>query len=97
MIAKMHIVNEKKLVAVCDDELLGKKFEENELQIDLTGNFYTGEKIEEDKLEEMLKNAYVADFVGEKSVKFGIKKKLISEGSIVKIKGIPHAQVFTLS
>ncbi len=37
ILAKTHVANGRKIVAACDSELLGKKFEEKNLQIDLTG------------------------------------------------------------
>lgn len=97
MIVKVHSINEKKLVAVCDDNLLGKKFEEGELQIDLTGNFYRGEKTEENEIGEMVKNAYLIDFVGEESVAYAIKKGLARSEGVLRISGIPKAQVFSLN
>ena len=40
MIVKVHRTPDgRRLIAVCDNNLLGKKFEENDLQLDLTSNF----------------------------------------------------------
>lgn len=96
MIARAQVVDGKKLVAVCDDNLLGKKFEQGDFQIDLTSNFYKGEKASEERLREMLKGAYLADFVGQESVSFAVKEKLVAEGNEIKVKGVPHAQVFAI-
>ena len=96
MIGKAHIANEKKIVSICDDSLLGKKFEQGDLQIDLTSSFYRGEEASEEKLRELLKGAYLADFVGEESVKFAIKEKLASEKGVIRVAGVPHAQVFSI-
>ena len=95
MIAKAHIANERKLVAVCDEDILGKKFEENELQIDLTGDYFRGEKVTEEELEKILKGALAINFAGKKSVEFGLKKGLVKKEGIVRVAGVPHAQVFS--
>ncbi len=92
ILAKAHIAGGRKLVAVCDSELLGKKFEEKGLQIDMTGEFYKGEKADEEKLKRMLTDAYLADFVGEKSVAFGIKKGIVKKENVIKVSGVPRAQ-----
>jgi hypothetical protein len=92
ILAKVHVVNGKKLVAVCDAVLLGKKFEEKGLQLDLTGSFYKGEEMDEKKLEAVLKGAYVVNMVGEESVGFGIKKGLIKKEKIITIANVKHAQ-----
>ena len=97
MIAKVHIIEGRKMVAVCDKDLLGKKFEEDEMQIDLTGEFYKGEEVSDEELAKMLDGAFIADFVGKKSVEFGESKGLIKKEGIVSVSEIPHAQAFSLS
>jgi hypothetical protein len=43
MILKEHKSHDGKcVIALCDDDILGKKFEENGLQLDLTSSFYKG-------------------------------------------------------
>jgi hypothetical protein len=45
MIAKIHkTFDGRNVLAVCDSDLLGKKFEEKDLQIDLNSDFYKGKK-----------------------------------------------------
>lgn len=44
MIVKMHKTQDNRIVlAVCDNDLLDKKFEEGKMQLDLTSYFYKGE------------------------------------------------------
>jgi len=94
ILAKVHVINSKKLVAVCDSDLLGKKFEENELQLDLTGEFYKGEKVSEEELKAALKGAYTVNFIGKEAVELGIKNGLIKKENIATVSGVPHAQAF---
>ena len=43
MIVKIHKMPDgRSVIAVCDSNLLGKKFEEKNLQLDLTADFYKG-------------------------------------------------------
>ena len=92
MIVKVHKKMNKTVVAVCDDDLLGKKFEEGELQLDLTSDFYKGEKMDEKDIGDLLRNANAINLVGEKSVKLGIAEGVIEEDHVMKIAGILHAQ-----
>ena len=94
ILAKAHVVNGKKLVAICDAELLGKKFEEKDFQLDLTGNFYKGEQTNEEKLVQLLEGAYVVNLVGKESVEFGIKTGLVKKENVKVVSKIPHAQAF---
>jgi len=83
---------DKTVVAVCDDDLLGKKFEEGELQLDLTSDFYKGEKMDEKDIGDLLRNADAVNLVGEKSVKLGLNEGIIEKDHILKIDDIPNAQ-----
>jgi len=92
ILAKAHVVDGRKLVAVCDSELLGKKFEENNLQLDLTGSFYKGQQISEEELMQLLKGAYVVNLVGKESIEFVLKKGLIKKENVMTIANVQHAQ-----
>ena len=85
------------VVAVCDEDLLGKKFEEGKFQLDVKENFFKGEKTSEEKaieiMQNMLKEDATFNIVGEKSVKAALKAGVISEEGIKKIQDIPFALV----
>ncbi|MBW2993453.1 DUF424 family protein [Candidatus Woesearchaeota archaeon] len=93
MIAKIHKNPEGQIIlALCDKGLLGKKFVEKELQLDLTGDFYKGEEKTKEEVEDMLNNAYIVNAVGEKCIAFLLEKKLIEKEHVITICGVPHAQ-----
>jgi len=97
MIIKQHKTHEGKiLISVCDSDLVGKRFEDGDLQIDLSSNFYMGEEKSEKEILETLKNCYLVVFVGERTINFAIKNKLLDKEKIVKIKDVPFAQVLFL-
>lgn len=84
---------------MCDEELIGKVFKENEMVIDLQKykNFYIGERKSEKEIEEILKNEITSiNAVGEKATKLLIKNCLGSEKDIKKVCGIPIIQIFFL-
>lgn len=94
MLVKIHEFY-RKIIAVCDSELLGKRFEEGNMQIEVSEVFYGGEEKEEREVIEILKDLYKEDatfnLVGEKSVNAAIKAGIISKEGVIKIQGIPHA------
>ena len=94
MLVKVH-ESYRVIIAVCDEELLGKKFVEGKLQLDVKESFYNGESMNEEDLVLMLQEANKDDatfnFVGEKSIKAGIKANVISRKGVLKVQGIPHA------
>jgi hypothetical protein len=86
----------QKLLAACDEELLGKTFSEGELELEVKEDFYGGEKIPEESLAGKFEGANVINLVGEKCVQCGIDAGIITPENVLKIQGIPHAQYFKL-
>lgn len=81
------------LIGACDEKLIGKKFEEGKFQIDVKKEFYDGERITPDILKKFLEDATIANLVGEETVKCAIDIGLIDPSCVLKINGIPHAQM----
>ena len=83
------------VVAVCDANLLGKKFEEGKFQLDVKESFFNGEKTSEEEVINIMKQMSVEDstfnIVGEKSVNAAVKAGIISKDGVKKIQGIPFA------
>jgi len=83
------------VVAVCDAELLGKKFTEGKMQLDLNPEFYGGKKMSEAELiktlQELNEEDSVFNIAGKKSVNAAIKAGIISKEGVIKVKNIPLA------
>lgn len=92
MIVKVHKKDEKTVVAVCDTDLLGKKFVQGPLQLDLTSDFYKGEEMDEKEAGDLVRNADIVNLVGKTSVKLGIQEGIIEEDRVLEVDGIPHAE-----
>ncbi|MBR9699997.1 DUF424 family protein [Candidatus Woesearchaeota archaeon] len=93
MIVKKHISGGKTVLAVCDSEILGKKFEEKGLQLDLSAGFYKGEEMSEENLRNQLADTYALNIVGVKSIDFFLKEGLANKEHLLVIEGIPHIQI----
>ncbi|VVB98856.1 Uncharacterised protein [uncultured archaeon] len=93
---KIHSMNGQQVLACCDRELLGKTISDNEREIVVSEYFYGGEKISEPELAGLLMEAGNANLVGNKCVGVAIKEGLITERSIIKIKGVNHAIIIKL-
>ena len=81
------------LIGACDEKLIGKKFTEGKFQIDVSKDFYDGERVEKEVLKKFLIDATIANLVGEQTIKCALELGLIDEDCVIKIKGIPHAQM----
>lgn len=96
MIAKKHYHQNNDLLAVCDKEHLGKTFEEGEISFTVSERFFGGEEITEKELIQLIKEFNSVNLFGNKCVEIAEKEGLISSASIIKIKGIKHAQIYHL-
>ena len=91
MYIKIHKTSERKIISICDEDLIGKKFEEKDLQLDISERFYKGEKASEEKILKEIKGANYLNIVGKNSINLAIKNKLILRENIIKVKNIPYA------
>jgi hypothetical protein len=81
------------LIGACDEKLIGKKFSEGKFQIEVRKEFYEGERINKEKLKRYLENATIANLVGKEAVRCAIEIGLVDPSCVIKIKGVPHAQM----
>jgi hypothetical protein len=85
------------VVAVCDSDLIGEKFEEGEIQLDVKEDFYKGEEVSREKAIEIMKYMAQEDatfnIVGEEAVDAALEAGIISEEGVKKIEGISFALV----
>jgi len=81
------------VIGACDEHLLGKKFCNGKLQIDVARHFYDGERVDIKTLKKFLMDATIANLVGKETVKCAIDLGLVHPDCILKIKGVPHAQI----
>jgi hypothetical protein len=93
---KVYRVQGEVLLAACDEELIGKTFREGELKLEVRERFYKGELVEEGKLEELLKEATIANLTGERCVSKAIELGYVNPERVLRIQGIPHAQMAKL-
>jgi len=82
------------VLAACDEDLVGKKFEENELVLDIRKSFYLDRKVGEEELSRLLAETKNINLVGEQTINIAKRDKLVN--NIGRIKGIPYAIIFRL-
>ncbi|MBT96942.1 MAG: DUF424 family protein [Candidatus Pacearchaeota archaeon] len=85
------------IVAICDSNLIGKKFEEGEFQLDIKESFFKGKEESVEKVRrimtDMIKEDATFNIVGENSIKTALDEGIISKEGIREIQGIPFALI----
>lgn len=93
MIVKIHKKEGRTVVAVCDEDLLGRKIEDGDLQLDLSSDFYRGTSYSDKVLvRDIMRNADVLNVVGKTAVALALEEGLIDKAHIITVKDVPHAQ-----
>ncbi len=84
------------IVAICDEDLIGKKFHKGKLVLNITEYFYKGEKKSDNDTNKVMKEANNLNIVGKKSIKIALELGIIDKESVIVIGGVPHVQAITL-
>ncbi|MEK6872005.1 MAG: DUF424 family protein [Nanoarchaeota archaeon] len=94
MFVKIHQAY-RVIIAVADSDLIGKRFEESNRQIDVRANFFAGEEMSEKELIAFLQDMHTEDatfnIIGKQSVSAAVKSGVIKEEGIFYIDGVPVA------
>lgn len=93
MCLRTYTIGGEVLVAVCDSELLGQRFTENELQLEVSASFFGQELASAAMLEKALEEATMANFVGERAVAWAITFEYVDRENVLHIDGVPCAQM----
>ena len=94
MLIKIHKAT-RYVVAVCDSELIGKKFVDADgiRQIDLTGTFFKGEEKNSEEIKEFLLDMKLEDasfnIVGKESCSIAVDIGLVEKEEVMTIADIP--------
>jgi len=83
----------KVLLAICDEELLGKTLREGKIVFKISEDFYRGKKISVDQAVSMIENSTIINLIGNECVKKAIENGYVHPEAVLKIEGISHAQI----
>lgn len=83
------------LVIVCDSELLGKKFKQGKLRLDVKESFYRGTEANIKECIAALRKATIANLVGS-IVGHAVKAGIIERENVLRIQNVPHAQLVSI-
>ncbi|GAA0650203.1 DUF424 domain-containing protein [Salarchaeum japonicum] len=96
MIVSERQTDQGLLVTVCDTGLIGETFEDGDVSLTVTEEFYGGDEVGEDDVLDSLTRASVANLVGTRTVEFAIDEGFVDETVVLDIADTRHAQVLRL-
>lgn len=84
------------LLAVCDCDLLGRTLREGKIVFKVKNEFYNGRKATVDEAVGLINNSTIVNLVGKHCVEKAIAKGYVHPEAVIKIEGVPHAQIVKL-
>lgn len=81
------------LLAICDEELLGKTLREGKIVFKISEDFYKGKKTSIEQAVSMIENSTIINLIGNECVKKAIENGYVHPEAVLKIEGISHAQI----
>ncbi len=92
------LVNEREtpkglLVSVCDGDLLGEEFENGNVSLTVSPEFYDGDEADEETVIASLARCTTANLVGTRAVNLAIEHGFIDEENVLDFDGTRHAQL----
>lgn len=94
MLGKVHEFEGKKIFASCDKELIEKKIITDDFEIYFSKSFYGDKEIDIDQIIKNIKECDSSNIFGKKICSLLIKKKVITEETIIYIEDVPHLQIY---
>ena len=89
-------VGKNVLLAICDAEILGKTLREGKIVFKVKEEFYNGGRVSIEEAVDMIANSTIVNMVGKNCVEKAIQKGYVHPEAVLKIEGIPHAQIVKL-
>ncbi len=83
MYIKIHGSGESRVIAICDESLIGKKISNKDMEIEVTERFYKGKKINNKNVKEIIKKGINVNLIGKKTVTCAIEEGIVSADNII--------------
>jgi len=81
------------VLATCDCEICGKTLRDGKIVFEVREDFYKGMKVTIEEAIELVQQSTIVNMVGKCIVRRAVKAGLVHPEAILKINGVPHAQI----
>jgi hypothetical protein len=94
--ARVYRTEGEVILAACDRDLWGKTFEEGKRILEVRKEFYGEELLDGNEFACLLREATIANLVGEEVVSHSQALGYVDPEAVLRIQGVPHAHIYQL-
>lgn len=81
------------LLAICDENILGKTLKQGNIVFQVREDFYKGSLVSMQEAVDLIEKSIIVNMIGQRIVKEAVEKGLVHPEAVLKIDGVPHAQI----
>lgn len=91
-------MNEQTILAICDADLIGKKFSNQKIVLDLETfkNFYVGEELDHSDAKELFEKSDSINIVGKNSLQIALDLGYAQIEEVLYVGEVPHLQIYKI-
>lgn len=93
MFVRIHTSGNDRILAACDEDLIGQTFRGDGAMLTVSERFYKGESVTAEAFVERMKSVSIMNLVGEEVIAIAISEGHVSPENVMEIGGVKHAQV----
>ena len=90
---KLWKQSKRVLLAICDENILGKTLTHGNIVFQVREEFYKGSLVSVQEAVDLIEKSTVVNMIGQSIVKEAVAKGLVHPDAVLKINGVPHAQI----
>jgi hypothetical protein len=94
MYLKIHRSADRIIVAVCDEDIIGKTLRDGNIVVTIDEAFYKGDIVSESEMIDVIKRYTNVNLFGEKAVTCAIECGAVNSSCVMIIDGVAHAQIY---
>lgn len=83
-----------RMVNICDEELLGRTLREGKLKVDITPEYFSGVRVDEETALRQIKETDIVNLVGNRIVAKALKEKLAHPRAVRKIEEVSLLMIY---
>ncbi len=86
-----------KMVNICDEELVGRTLMEGKLRVEITSDYFSGPRVDEETAMRQIRETDIANLVGNRIVAMALEEKLAHPRAVRRIQDVSFLMIYKFS